>query len=238
MSFAAASEQWKHITNGKRLRNETSEPVSALGDWRGRIERTVRQQAREVIQLHQTIDWMARMLEAHAVREEAQWLGMREWLEDREMKWDQRHKDDVLWGMGIADMTVEVLAKGGVCVVAPAQNARKEGRDETARQDGGGLEASQHAGATQDGEPEKCQLPQQQQKPKPKLQLTLQPEPRHEPKPEPKPTPIPIRRWETVQPQTHSQKVPPGPSRALMTGSSMAQRRLILRRDESVPPPQ
>jgi len=33
VSFAAASEDWKNNTNGKRLRNETSEPVSAPGDW-------------------------------------------------------------------------------------------------------------------------------------------------------------------------------------------------------------
>ena len=46
MSFVAVSEQWEHNTNGKPLRNETSEPVSALGDWRSRMERTVRQQAR------------------------------------------------------------------------------------------------------------------------------------------------------------------------------------------------
>ena len=33
VSFAAASEHWKHTKNGKRLWNETSEPVSAPGDW-------------------------------------------------------------------------------------------------------------------------------------------------------------------------------------------------------------
>jgi hypothetical protein len=34
VSFVAASEQWERNKNGKRLRNETSEPVSAPGDWR------------------------------------------------------------------------------------------------------------------------------------------------------------------------------------------------------------
>ena len=122
-----------------------------------------------------------------------QYPGMKEWLEDRETKWDEHHKEIVLWGTGIADMTADVLAIARVCEAVPAQEARMEGTDETASQDGGGLEASQHAGATQDGEPEKPQLLQQQQKPKPKLQLTLQPEPQHEPKPKPKSTPIPAR---------------------------------------------
>jgi hypothetical protein len=72
VSFAAASEQWERNQNWKRLRNETSEPISAPGDWRSAMERTVRQQAREVTKLHQTIDRMARMLEAHTAREEAQ----------------------------------------------------------------------------------------------------------------------------------------------------------------------
>jgi len=74
----AASEPWEHNKNGNRLRNETSEPVSAPGHWRSRMEWTVRQQARKVTQLHQTIDRMARMLEAHAAWEEAQLHGMEE----------------------------------------------------------------------------------------------------------------------------------------------------------------
>jgi len=133
-------------------------------------------------------------------------------------------------------MTAEVLAKAEVPEAAPAEEARKKWRDEPARQGVGGLEASPYAGATQDGEPEKCQL-QQQPKPKPKLQLTLQPELWHECKPKPKATPIPARRWETVQPWTQSQKSPASPGPARMTGFSMAERRLILTRDESMPPP-
>jgi len=60
------------------------------------MERTLRQLAREVTQLHQTTYGIARMLEAHTSCEEAQWLGMREWLQDRKTKWDQCHKDNVL----------------------------------------------------------------------------------------------------------------------------------------------
>jgi hypothetical protein len=114
-----------------------------------------------------------------------------------------------------------------------------EGRDKTARQDGGGLEASQHAGAMHDGEPEKHQLLQQEKEPKPKpqLQLTLQPVSRHEPKLKPKPTPIPARRWETVQPRKQRQKARACAAPAPTTGSSMAERRQILRRDERVPHP-
>jgi hypothetical protein len=62
------------------------------------MERTGRQQAREVTQLHHTIDRMARILEPHAAREEVQWRDMKVWLENRETKWDERHRDDVLWG--------------------------------------------------------------------------------------------------------------------------------------------
>jgi len=201
MSFDAASEQWERKKNGNRLRNKTLEPVSTPGDWRSWMERTVRPQAGEVTQVPQTIARMARMLEAHVAREQAQCLGMKALQEDRETKWDGRHKDNVLWGMGIVDMIVEVLAKARPREAAPSHGVRREERDKTAKQDGGGLETSQYAGATQDGEPEKCQLQRQPKpKPKPKQQLTLQPEPRHEPEPKPAPTPIPARRWETVQP--------------------------------------
>jgi len=89
--------------------------------------------------------------------------------------------------------------------VALAREARTEERDETATQEGSGLEASQHAGTTQDGEPEKRQL-QQRPKLKPRVQRKEQPEPQHKPKR--KPTPFSPRRWETVQPRTQSPKAP------------------------------
>jgi len=127
MSFAAASKQWEHNRNGNRVRNETSEPVSALGDWWSRMERRVWQLGREVTQPPETIDTMARMVEAHAAREAAHWLGMREQLAERDTKWDERHTDNVLQGMGIADITGEVLATARVRAVAPAQEVRTEG---------------------------------------------------------------------------------------------------------------
>jgi len=116
------------------------------------------------------------MLETHAVHEEVQWLGMNTWLGDRETKWEGHHKANLPCGMGILDMTTEVLAIARVCEAAPAQDTSKDRRDETARQDVGGLVVSQHADPMGDGEPEKHQL-QQQPKPKPKPQLTLEHEP-------------------------------------------------------------
>jgi len=84
----------------------------------------------------------------HAAREEAQWRGMKEWLEDRETKWDDHHRDNVLWGSGMADMTAKVLAKVRVGEAAPIPEGRKDERNETAWQDGAGLGAIQHASAT------------------------------------------------------------------------------------------
>jgi len=91
------------------------------------MERTVRQQVRDVTQLHQTIDRMARMVQAHAASNEALRLGMEEWLEDRERKQDELHNDNVLWRTGITVMTTQVLAKARVSETAPAQEKRLEG---------------------------------------------------------------------------------------------------------------
>jgi len=126
ISFVATSEQWEHFKNGKRLRNKTSEQVSAPRDWRSRMQCSVRPQVRQVTQLPQTINRMAKMLGEHAAPEEAQWLGMKVSQEDRERNWDERHKDDVQWGMGVAHMTAEVLAKARVFEAAPAKKVRNK----------------------------------------------------------------------------------------------------------------
>jgi len=131
-------------------------------------------------------------------------------------------------------MTAKGLATVRVGETAPTQEARKDERDETARQDGEGLGASQHAGAVQGGEPEKRQL-QQQPKLKTQLQLKQQLEQQHKPKH--KPTPTQARRWETVQPGTQSQRTPVGPGPAPTSRWSVAESRLILRRDEGIPLP-
>jgi hypothetical protein len=37
-------------------------------------------------------------VQAQGAREEAQWLGRRTWMQEREQKWDAHHEDDKLWG--------------------------------------------------------------------------------------------------------------------------------------------
>jgi len=103
--------------------------------------------------------------------------------------------------------------------------------------DGGGLEASQHADTKQQGGPEQRQ--QLQQQPNPQLLLKLHPKLQHKPKP--KLAPAPARRCGTIPPRAQSQEAPvdpgPGPGPAPTAGSSIAERSLIFRKDESVPPP-
>ena len=172
------------------------------------------------------------MLEAQAAREEAQWRGMLTWMQEREQKWYARHEYDKLWVADITDMIAKIM-KG----VALAEAVRDKERDKTAKMDSGRLEASEHADTMQDGGPEKRQ--QLQQQPKSKLQLKLQPKLQHEPKP--KLAPAPARRRERIQPRAQSQRAPVGPGPGLWpaptAGLSIAERRPVLRRDESVPPP-
>jgi len=221
---ATMFEPMERNENGKHRRRSEAPPTPS--DWRSRRERTMRQQAQELTQLHRTVGHLTNLVQAQAAREEAQWLGMRTWMQEREQKWDARHEDDKLWGAGITNMIARIM-KG----VASGHEARENERDETAGMDGGGLEASQHADTTREEEPEKRQ--QLQQQPKPKLQLKLQPKPQRAPKP--KSAPTPARWWETFPPRAKSQRAPVGPGPAPTAGSSMAERRLILRRDESVP---
>jgi len=177
-------------------------------------------------------------VEARAAREEAQRLAMMTWMEGREQKWDARNEDEKVWGAGITNLIAKTM-KG----VAQGQEEREREREVTARTDGGGLEVSQHADTTREDGPKERQQPQQQQqpKPRPKLQLTLQQTPQPVPKPKSAPTPTSAIRWETVPPRAKSQRAlvgpspGPGPGPAPTAGSSMAERRLIPRRDESVP---
>jgi len=48
VTFMAASEQWERNKNAKRLRSEISESSSTTGDWRSRMESTLKQQMDEV----------------------------------------------------------------------------------------------------------------------------------------------------------------------------------------------
>jgi len=94
---------------------------------------------------------------------------MMTWMEEREQKWDARYEDDKVWGVGITNMIAKTM-KG----VAQGKERREREREVTARTNGGGLEASQHADTTRkEGQEERQQL-QLLPKPKPKRQLKLQ----------------------------------------------------------------
>jgi len=181
-------EPMQRNKNGKRRsRSEAQAIAVAPSDWRSHMERTMRQQVQELTQLRRTVSHLTNQLEAQAAHEEALWREMMLWMQEREQKWDTRHEDKRLWVAGITDIITKFM-KG----VAPGQEAREEGRDKTARMNGGWLEASQHADTMQEGGPEKHQ--QLQQQPKPRLKLKLQPKPLYEPKPKSAPTPTPAGR--------------------------------------------
>ena len=90
-------------------------------------------------------------------------------MQEREQKWDALHEDDKLLGAGIRNMIAKTMKGVGQ---GQQERERENKRQMTARTDGGGLVASQHADTTREEEPEKRQ--QLQQQPKPKLELKLQ----------------------------------------------------------------
>jgi len=196
------------------------------------MDRTVRQQAQVVMQLNRTFGHLTNVWEAQATPEEAPWLGMMTCMPHREHKWDACLEDNKQWGAGTTRMIAKVM-KG----VAPGQDATERERDKTATMAGGGQKASQHANTTPEERREMREL--QQQQPKPELLLRLQPQLQHQPKP--KLALAPARRWGTILPWAQSQRAPVGPGQspgpAPTAGSSMSERSMISRRDESVPPP-
>jgi len=154
---ATMFEPMERNENGKRRRR--SEAPATPSDWRSRQERTMRQQAQELTQLHRTVGHLTNLVHAPAAREEAQWLGMRTWMQEGKQKWDAHQGDDKVWGAGITNMIAKIMTG-----VAPGREGREIERHETAGMDGRGLEASQHADTTQEGGPEKRQQLQQQPK--------------------------------------------------------------------------
>jgi len=138
---ATIFEPMERNENTKRRRR--SEAPADPSDWRSRMERTIRQQAQELMQLHRTVGHLANLVEAWVACEEAQRLAMITWMPEREQKWDARYKDDKVWGAGITRMIAKTI-KG----VAQGQDETEREREVTARTDGGGLEASQHADTT------------------------------------------------------------------------------------------
>jgi hypothetical protein len=165
---ATIYEPMERYENGNRRRR--SKVPAPTSDWRCRIERTIQKQAQEQTQLHWTVRHLAKLVEAWAVREDAQWLARMTWTQKREHKWDAHYVGNKLWVAGIANMIVKIR-KG----VARGQEGREKQREGTVRTDGGGLVASQYADTTREEGQEQCQQPQQQPKPKPKVQLKLQP---------------------------------------------------------------
>jgi hypothetical protein len=81
---------------------------------------------------------------------------MMTWMQKREQKWDAHQQDDKLREAGITIMMIKTI-KG----VAQRQEEREREREMTARTDGGGLDASQHAHTTCEGGPEVRPQPQQ-----------------------------------------------------------------------------
>lgn len=111
----------------------------------------------------------------------------------------------------------------------PARHSRKKSKD---CRDGQGLEALQYADTPPEEGPDERQQLQQQWKPKQQLKL----QPQLHPAAKPMLTPTHTRCWETVPPRAQSQRaanglgVSPNPT----AGSSIAERCVILRRDNSV----
>jgi hypothetical protein len=64
------------------------------------------------------------MLEAHAAREEAQWAGVKVWMEERQEKWEFHHEENVLWAAGITNMVAEILNETGREVQMEIQEAK------------------------------------------------------------------------------------------------------------------
>jgi len=185
------------------------------------------------------------MLETHTALQEAQWQGMKLWLEEKEKQRDMYHQDDLLWGKGITDIVERVVA----ATKMDQKEVRKTGTE------GAGLEASRHTDLKQTGVPEEPVEHQQLQagtklksmtmlrrKRNPTPEQNVAPTSRTMPTPmtrailAPKvattTAPTPTRQWQTVPPR--NQKKSASPAAIPTTGSSMVDRHLILMRDESM----
>jgi hypothetical protein len=104
---ATMFEPMQRNENGKRKKR--SEAPAAPSNWRSHMERTMREQTQELTQLHRTVGHLTHLVVGQAAREEAQWLGMKTWMQEREQKWDARHEDANLWGAGITNMIAKIM---------------------------------------------------------------------------------------------------------------------------------
>jgi len=109
----------------------------------------MRLQTQKLTQVHCTVGHLTNLVQAQVAREEAQWLGMRTWMQEREEKWDTCHQDDKLWGVCITNLIARVM-KG----VTPGWEAGEKECHNIAGMDGWGLEASPHADTTEEAGPE------------------------------------------------------------------------------------
>jgi len=119
-------EQMERNESGKRG-GKSEDP--APSDCRSRMERTMRQQAQELTQLHRTVEHLTNLLEAQAARQEAQWLGMTMGMQEREHKWDARHEDDKLWGAGITNKNRKSHEWSSTRPVSQREGKRKDCKD-------------------------------------------------------------------------------------------------------------
>ena len=155
---------------------------------------------------------------------------MKMWLEELDEKRNMYHHDDMLWGKDIPAVVIRVVA-------ASERSLREEWKANTK---GVGLEATIHTDLSQTGGPNQREEHQLLQ---PGRQLNLKHKRKQNAAPTPTPTPrttymwtpvttsvlMSTRRWETVPPR--NQKTLDSPALARTTGSSLADRCLILMRD-------
>ena len=248
--------------NGKQRRSEVPATTWAIRDWRSHMGRAAQQQARELEKLHRTITQMANILETHTALPKGQWRGIISWLEEKEKKWDAYHQDDQLLGEGIIDMVARAVA----ATEQGHKEERRTDTDDVGLEASIHADRTQTGGPGESEERQQLQpgkqlkpMPTPKPKPKPKPKPNPNPSPKPNPAPAPAPaptpaptltpratsaprgaailapTPTPTRQWEMVPPCNQKKPACPGP--APTTGSNMADRRLILRRDESVPLP-
>lgn len=79
VTFMAMSKQGERNKNWKRLKSKNADSATALGHWRSRNERTMRQQMCQVAKLHHTVDNIAQMLQAQVAYEQMQSPSRKEW---------------------------------------------------------------------------------------------------------------------------------------------------------------
>jgi len=196
---ATMIEPMERNEHGKRRRSCEAPPTTR--QLRSRMEGADQQKARKRAHLQRTIAKMATMRNAQTAYQEAQWRGMKTWLDERDEKWDKYHRDDGPCAKGVTNM--------GTRVVAAKEGGRSKERK--ADTDGAGLKSSIHVEAMQTGRPEK---PEERRQLQPGRQLKPKLRPKSELNPTPTPMPrttstliavttsvlTPPRWWETVPP--------------------------------------